>query len=125
MSTRTLIQNPSTHMIKTRNLFLLSLALAIVCTITVESCNNVDPVSSPKITNGQAIAIGGQVVYRDKDGGFYGILADNGGQFEPILLDQQFKTDGARIKITGTLDPTHLGKHGWGNIVDIQKVTAQ
>lgn len=86
------------------------------------SCDNLAPKSDVLVKNGTPTEVSGQVVFRDKDGGFYGILTDNGAQLEPINLDARFKTDGARITIKGKLDSSRLGSHSWGNPVEIVNV---
>jgi hypothetical protein len=86
------------------------------------SCDNLTPKSDPLVRNGKPTQISGQVVFRDKDGGFYGILTDNGAQLEPINLDSRYKSDGARVTIQGKLDSSRLGTHSWGNPVEIFSV---
>ena len=71
------------------------------------------------------VSIGGEVVFRERDGGFFGILADNGRQYEPANLDPAFHTEGLRVTLSGQLDTTKLGKHQWGNPIELEKVKAQ
>jgi hypothetical protein len=98
----------------------LVFAIALIgITISASGCDNLAPKSDSLVKNGTTAQISGQVVFRDKDGGFYGILTDNGAQLEPINLDARFKTDGARVTVQGKLDSSRLGVHGWGNPVEI------
>jgi hypothetical protein len=97
--------------------------LALVSAFALGSCDNVGPRGTPsEVRQGRTVAVGGTVVFRDKDGGFFGILSDNGGQFEPVNLDPQYRTDGLHVKLTGKLDDSHLGKHSWGNPLDVERV---
>ena len=40
----------------------------------------------------------GTIRYIDLEGGFYGIVGDDGKKYLPIDLDQQYKTDGLKIR---------------------------
>ncbi len=95
--------------------------------IGLASCYDI----GPEKASGQAklatipVSIGGEVVFRERDGGFFGILADNGRQYEPANLDPAFHKEGLRLKLTGQLDTLHLGKHQWGNPIELEFVKAQ
>ena len=39
----------------------------------------------------------GTVTFVDLEGGFYGIIGDDGTQYYPLQLDEQYKTDGLRV----------------------------
>lgn len=105
-----------------RTTFLTLVACALFLGSALTGCDDLTPKSDPLVQNGKPATITGQVVFRDKDGGFYGILTDNGAQLEPINLDGRFKTDGARVTIEGKLDSSRLGNHGWGNPVEVFEV---
>ncbi len=40
----------------------------------------------------------GTIVYLNFEGGFYGIIADNGEHYDPINLPSEFKKDGLRVR---------------------------
>ena len=106
---------------------LLLAGALLVASALLGSCDNVGPdrtVSQHSVRT-ETISVGGTVVFRDKDGGFFGILTDNGGQYELANLDPQYHMDGLRVKITGKLDPNHLGTHNWGNPIEIDRVQAK
>ena len=42
----------------------------------------------------------GTVTYIDLEGGFYGIVADDGGQYLPLDLDEAFRQDGLEVRFT-------------------------
>jgi len=87
-------------------------------------CDSTGPNHSAQVTQpGEKVAVGGTVVFREANPGFYGILADNGGQYEPVNLDARFHTDGERISFSGTLDTTTLGEHHWGNPIELASVS--
>ncbi|MCS7242333.1 MAG: hypothetical protein NZ706_06645, partial [Candidatus Caldatribacterium sp.] len=43
------------------------------------------------------IQVTGTVVYVPLEGGFFGILGDNGVQYEPVNLPEEFRVDGLRV----------------------------
>jgi len=110
---------------KTR-LTILFLALSAFSIATISGCDATGPgkSSNQALNQTKPITNGGTIVFRDKDGDFYGILADNGGQYEPLNLDTRFHNDGMRISFTGHLDTTRTGTHQWGNPIDLAVVTA-
>lgn len=101
----------------------MALTVAAVAFGTV-GCDSTGPGHSAQFTEGaKKVAITGTVVFREANAGFYGILADNGGQYEPVNLDPKFRTDGERISFTGTLDTAMLGEHHWGNPIELASVS--
>ena len=40
----------------------------------------------------------GTIQYNDFEGGFYGIVGDNGEAYDPINLPTEFEEDGLRVK---------------------------
>jgi len=67
----------------------------------------------------------GTVKYLDFEGGFYGIIGDNGERYDPLNMAEEFQVNGLRVHFevkilheTGTF-------HMWGkpvSIVNIQKL---
>jgi hypothetical protein len=97
---------------------------AIMLSVSIAGCDTTGPGKAGSVTQQGAVSSGGTVVFRESNGGFYGILTDKGGQFEPKNLDVRFKTDGLRIAFTGQLDSTQLGAHHWGNPIELATVIA-
>ena len=102
----------------------LALLAAIAATFILSSCEGLVPTTSNNnnTTLTQHVATGGRVVYRDQSGGFFGILADDGRQYEPTNLDLSYHVEGLRVKFSGARDTKVLGRHQWGNPVEIAKV---
>ena len=48
----------------------------------------------------QRIEGNGTIHYEDLEGGFYGIIADNGERYLPVNLDDTFKSDGLRVNFS-------------------------
>jgi len=55
----------------------------------------------------------GTVVHLSFEGGFYGIAADDGKNYDPINMPQEFKVDGLRVQFTANLT-NYLSYHMWG-----------
>ncbi|MBP1928775.1 heat shock protein HslJ [Methanolinea mesophila] len=53
-------------------------------------------------TSGSGISASGTVRYFDLEGGFYGIVADDGAHYYPLNLPAAYAADGARIRFTAT-----------------------
>jgi hypothetical protein len=107
-----------------KSLYLMVLTAATL-SLTAIGCDSTGPAKT-----GQAaaqttpVSTGGTVVFRESDEGYYGILTDKGGQYEPMNLDPKFRTDGLRISLTGQLDTSRLGEHHWGNPIELASVIA-
>jgi hypothetical protein len=97
---------------------------ALVLSFGIVGCDATGPSKAGQIAQQMPVTSGGTVVFRESSGGFYGILTDKGGQFEPKNLDARFRTDGLRISFTGQLDTSKLGEHKWGNPIELANVIA-
>ena len=108
---------------KTYKSFGIMVVAAMALWMGFGGCDSTGPTKPVQTaTNQAAVKTGGTVVFRETNGGFYGILTDNGGQYEPKNLDPKFRADGLRISFTGQLDTSHLGEHRWGNPIDLANV---
>lgn len=65
----------------------------------------------------------GKVHYVALEGGFYGIVADDGQQYYPINMPQQYKADGARVACTVTILKDAATLAMWGQPVRITSFT--
>ena len=64
----------------------------------------------------------GTVKFIDLEGGFYGIVGDDGKKYDPTNLGQQFREDGLRIRFEAKIRRDVASIHMWGMIVDITKI---
>jgi len=60
----------------------------------------------------------GTVVYLSFEDGFYGIVGDDGENYDPINMPQEVKVDGLRVQFTANLTD-HLSYHMWGYVVKL------
>jgi hypothetical protein len=61
----------------------------------------------------------GTIKYVNLEGGFYGIMSDNGVKLDPVNLKSEFKKDGLRVKFVYSLKQGGASIHQWGKIIEI------
>jgi hypothetical protein len=54
------------------------------------------------------------------EGGFWGIIADNGEKFVPTDVCEPLREDGLRVHFSGRTRPDMSGIHQWGTYLDLQ-----
>lgn len=64
----------------------------------------------------------GTVKYLSFEGGFYGILAESGAEYDPLNLPAEFAVDGLRVKFDGKERPDKGSVHMWGIAFEITKI---
>ena len=64
----------------------------------------------------------GTVKFIDLEGGFYGILGDDGENYDPINLSQEFQEDGLRVRFEVKIREDVVSIHMWGTPVEIIKI---
>lgn len=66
--------------------------------------------------------ISGTVRYLELEGGFYGLVADDGRRYDPINLPAEYKKDGLRVKFAIREKKGVVSFHMWGRIVEVIKI---
>ncbi|MFC1783469.1 hypothetical protein ACFL02_07775, partial [Planctomycetota bacterium] len=61
----------------------------------------------------------GTIQYNSFEGGFYGIVADNGERYDPVNLPAKFARDNLRVLYRVKELPERVSVHMWGTIVEI------
>jgi len=66
----------------------------------------------------------GTVKYLSFEGGFYGIVGDDGNHYDPLNLPQEFRVEGLRVRFKATRDHAIMTDHMvsfhmWGYIVKL------
>ena len=64
----------------------------------------------------------GIIIYNDFEGGFYGIIGDNGENYDPINLEKEFQEDGIIVSYTLKVLEDQLSIHQWGIVVEIIEI---
>ena len=65
----------------------------------------------------------GRVIYLDNEGGFYGIICDNGTTYDPVNLPGDYQVDELRVKFNGTVLANQTGIHMWGTMITIDNIS--
>ena len=71
---------------------------------------------------GGLITVTGTITYIDLEGGFYGIIADNGDRYFPLNLDQRYKVNNLKIRIEGKTRKNVMTTTMWGTPFEILKI---
>ncbi len=61
----------------------------------------------------------GMIVYLDFEGGFYGLVADDGARYDPLNLDETFKKDSLRVRFRAEKRTDVMTTRMWGRPVHI------
>jgi hypothetical protein len=64
----------------------------------------------------------GTVRHIDVEGGFYGIVADDGRKLDPVNLPEDFQKDGVRVQVRVEELHDRVSTHMWGTIVRIVEI---
>jgi inhibitor of cysteine peptidase len=64
----------------------------------------------------------GTVVFLSFEGGFFGIIGDNGKHYDPINWNSEFMMNGTRVHFTAKIRPDLGSYHMWGIIVEILNI---
>lgn len=78
--------------------------------------------SKPIPADASLITATGTVRFQDLEGGFWGIVADDGRKFDPIELDEKFHKDGLRVVFEAVPDTDRMSTRMWGSLVVLQKI---
>lgn len=79
------------------------------------------PTMPPKDT----FEITGTVVYKNIEGGFFAIDADDGRKYDPINLPEEFRKDGLKVKLTARLKRDAVSFHMYGAIIEVVNIAVQ
>ncbi|MFA7199380.1 MAG: DUF333 domain-containing protein [Methanoculleus sp.] len=69
--------------------------------------------------NATYVATTGTVTYVDLEGGFFGIVADDGSHYLPFGLDERYRVDGMRLTFVGEVKEGVMTIQQWGTPIEI------
>jgi len=80
--------------------------------------------TKPVIPNSTSdiIQITGIVRYLQLEGGFYGIIGDDGEKYKPMNLEPQYEVDGLKVKVQARIVKGVAGIHMWGKSVEVLEI---
>lgn len=61
----------------------------------------------------------GTIVYVDLEGGFYGLVAEDGTKYNPLNLEEAFKQDSLRVRFRGEKKTDVMTTRMWGTNLQI------
>jgi hypothetical protein len=64
----------------------------------------------------------GTVRFIGLEGGFYGIVSDDGKNYDPINLGQEFQVDGLRVRFEAKVLEGVVSAHMWGTQIEVLKI---
>lgn len=80
------------------------------------------PAAKPPKSN--IITVLGLIKYVELEGGFFGIVAEDGKKYFPDYLGQDFKVDGLSVRVQAQPQEQMLGIQMWGNPIKILRIEA-
>ena len=87
---------------------------------------NVPPSTDvPAIPPADTFEITGTVAYKNIEGGFFAIDAEDGRKYDPINLPEQFRKNGLEVKVTARIKPDAVSFHMYGSIIEVVNITAR
>ena len=64
----------------------------------------------------------GTVRHQSLEGGFWGIIADDGRRFDPMELDAAYQKDGLRVRFEATPETDMMSTRMWGTIIELTHI---
>ena len=86
------------------------LVMSLFCIFTFSGCLLKDK----NIVEGS-----GTITYINLEGGFYGIVADDGEHYVPINLPSEFKVDGLRVRFKGKIRDDLVSIYMCGTLLEL------
>src|SRR5450830_1547588 len=70
----------------------------------------------------QSLSFKGTVQYIALEGGFWGIVSEDGKNYDPINLVEDFKKNGLRVQVEAKVQD-RVGFHMWGTYIEIVNIS--
>jgi len=90
--------------------------MAVVTLAGAGGCHEKQP-TDPDVIQGT-----GTVTYVDLEGGFYGIVADDGKRYDPLNLEPGHRVNGKRVRFEGRLQRDRMTTRQWGQVLELSRV---
>ncbi|MFW9819959.1 MAG: hypothetical protein ACFFE5_10145 [Candidatus Thorarchaeota archaeon] len=91
----------------------------VLILLIIGTCLGFMTVSFIHGTNNKYIFGTGEIEFYPDEGGFYGIISDDGIHYEPINLPDEFKIDALRVLFIFKIPNDSTSYHLWLKIVEI------
>ena len=96
-------------------------ALLCLVAIAVLACGCT---SDGGVENPDAVTGTGTVVYQTLEGGFYGIVADDGTPYLPLNLPDEFAQDNLSVTFTGIIRSDVATIQQWGTPFELTEISS-
>ncbi len=70
----------------------------------------------------KVVATNGTITYVDLEGGFYGIIAEDGTQYLPLNLSEEYRVDGMNVTFAGSVREDTVTAQQWGTPIEIAAI---
>ena len=94
-----------------------SVAVFVVAISLILLCGCIEEPAAQDAVSGTGI-----VIYQDIEGGFYGILADDGTRYLPLNLEDEYQIDGLSVRFSGTAREDLLTIAQWGMPIELTSI---
>lgn len=64
----------------------------------------------------------GEIVHLNLEGGFWGIVAEDGRRYDPGRLPREFQRAGLKVRVTAKVTPARVSFRMWGTPIDIIQI---
>ena len=91
-----------------------ALVITLLCFVFLGGCINE--------AGNRVSPLKGTIVFNDFEGGFYGIIGDDGDHYDPLNLPSEFNEDGLRVRFEGIMRGDVASFHMWGNVIELTKI---
>ena len=98
----------------------LSLPPCAACTSTVEKRISSAPPAHPNPA--EKVSFVAEVSWISLEGGFYGLVAEDGRKFFPLNLPEEFKKKGLKIRVKGNIRKDIATIQMWGMPFEIREI---
>lgn len=108
--------------------FGLLVILALICSLIIFTSGCItpnkgsQPADNVTVPPANIIEGKGTVRYNGIGGGFYGIISDDGSEYFPVNIANEFKVDGQRVSFTAVLKENETSVYQWGTAIEIKNI---
>lgn len=88
-------------------------------------CSSAGPKNSaagPAQVGAKVVTVTGTVRHIDVEGGFYGLVDDDGTKWDPVNLPKDFRKDGVRVRVRAEELKNRVSTHMWGTLIRIVEI---
>ena len=78
--------------------------------------------SAPAENSENKISTTGTVRFQELEGGFWGIIADDGSKYDPMGLDAKFQKDGLRVRFEASPETDMMSTRMWGTMINLSHI---